>query len=153
MAISCKYIERPKDIDAGVKIIHDEVLPLLQKSWEVYGKPVYEKDFSLHVEAFMNLWVMGNLVMVIAYNDNKEAVGVLIGLRFIPMYFHSNVLQVETCYSDDAEVVDKLYDHISSIGGILNIDEVWVQNDTGLPQMCDSLALEPKKCITYRYKR
>jgi hypothetical protein len=153
MAISCKYIERPKDIETGVRLIHDEVLPLLQKAWDKMGKPTYEKDFNLHVEAFMNLWVTGNLVMVIAYNDNKEAVGLLIGLRFIPMYFHSNVLQVETCFSEDDEVTDKIYDYICSIGSILNIDEVWVQNDTCLPQNCEGLTLENKKCLTYRYKR
>ena len=128
MALQYKYLDRPKDIDECLKLMQNDIVPLLQAHWDKRGRDFYGKDFNLNTEAFVRLWLSGSFSVVIAY-EGEKAVGIFIGLRMIPMNFMSQVLQVETCYGESAEVEKGLYNYIKSIGPILGYDEIWLNTD------------------------
>lgn len=129
MALSYKFIERPKDVEQAGKVLTDQIMPLLAEYWEKRGKPFYNADILFRVDTFVNLWVVNGLVLVMAY-DNDQPVGVFIGLKMTPMMFNRAVLQVETCYGRTEEAEQGLYGFLESIMGILGIDELWVFTDT-----------------------
>ena len=129
MALQYKFIGRPKDSDECIELLQNDVIPLMTEHWNAYGKPFYVREFFLNVEGFFNYWMNNGLVIILAYEDNK-AVGILIGLRFIPMTFHANILQLETCYGKRAEIEEGLYNYLESISNILDYDELWIATDT-----------------------
>ena len=129
MALQYKYYDRPKDIDTCLNLLSSTIVPLLKEHWDKYGKPVYNKEFSLNTEAFVTLWLSTGFTLVIAYDDNQP-VGIFIGLRVVPMEFNARILQVETCYGKTAEVEEGLYNYIRDIGSILGYDELWLNTDT-----------------------
>ena len=129
MALQYKFIERPTDAEACIKLMESTVIPLLSEHWERDGKPFFHRDFYLNLEGFFNYWMYNGLAMVIAYDEGKP-VGILIGLRFVPMNFRASILQIENLYGKTPEVEEGLYNYIQSISNILDFDELWVATDT-----------------------
>ena len=128
MALQYKYLERPKDVDTCIKLLHDDIIPLLKEHWDRDGQPFYKRPFELNVEAFSRLWVTQGISIVIAY-DNGTAVGIFVGVRFTPMNFGVQVLQVENCYGRTPEIESGLYNYIKSIASILGYEELWISTD------------------------
>lgn len=128
MALQYKYLERPKDVDTCIKLLHDDIIPLLKEHWDRDGQPFYKRPFELNVEAFARLWVTQGISIVIAY-DNGTAVGIFVGVRFTPMNFGVQVLQVENCYGRTPEIESGLYNYIKSIASILGYEELWISTD------------------------
>ena len=128
MALQYKYLERPKDVDTCIKLLHDDIIPLLKEHWDRDGQPFYKHPFELNVEAFARLWVTQGISIVIAY-DNGTAVGIFVGVRFTPMNFGVQVLQVENCYGRTPEIESGLYNYIKSIASILGFEELWISTD------------------------
>lgn len=141
MALLFKYLERPKDVDSCLKLMKDDIVPLLQEHWEKYGKDFFNKDFNLNTDAFVYLWIGGSISIVLAYEGDK-AVGIFIGLRMLPMNFRAQILQVEICYGKTSEVEKGLYNYIKSIGPILGYDEIWLNTD-----MCNNGDLLEMKVV------
>ena len=135
MALQYKYLERPKDVDTCIKLLHDDIIPLLKEHWDRDGMPFYKRPFELNVEAFARLWVTQGISIVLAY-DNNVAVGIFVGVRFTPMNFGVQVLQVENCYGRTPEIESGLYNYIKSIASILGFEELWVSTDTNSSPDC-----------------
>ena len=135
MALQYKYLERPKDVDTCIKLLHDDIIPLLKEHWDRDGLPFYERPFELNVEAFARLWVTQGISIVLAY-DNNVAVGIFVGVRFTPMNFGVQVLQVENCYGRTPEIESGLYNYIKSIASILGFEELWVSTDMNSSPDC-----------------
>lgn len=128
MAISYKFIEKPRTFDEGADCLEHEIYPMLQAFWARQGEKFYSKPLNFNAPAFVNLWVMNGLVLVIAYED-KKPVGLFIGIKYNPMLFEGSFLQVETLYGQTNEVEHGLMDYLASISPILGIDEIHVQGD------------------------
>ena len=150
MALQYKFIERPKDAEACIELLQSAVIPLMAAHWDKCGKPFYNRDFYLNLEGFFNYWMNNGLVLIIAY-DNSKPVGILIGLRFVPMTFHASILQLETCYGETAEVENGLYNYLESISNILDFDELWVATDTIHVEPQNMTKINESKIV--RYKR
>ena len=101
---------------------------MLKEHWDRDGQPFYKRPFELNVEAFARLWVTQGISIVIAY-DNGTAVGIFVGVRFTPMNFGVQVLQVENCYGRTPEIESGLYNYIKSIASILGYEELWISTD------------------------
>lgn len=128
MAISYKFIDKPRTFDEGANLLEHDIYPLLQKFWEKKGHAYYNKQLNFNAPAFVNLWAMNGLALVVAYED-KKAVGLFIGIKYTPMLFEGSFLQVETLYGDTPEIEQGIYDYVGSIGNILGVDEMHVQGD------------------------
>lgn len=128
MAISYKFIDKPRTFDEGADCLEHEIYPLLQKFWARQGEKFYGKPLNFNAPAFVNLWVLNGLALVIAYDD-KTPVGLFIGIKYNPMLFESTILQVETLYGDNSEIEQGLMNYVASISPILGIDEMQVQGD------------------------
>ena len=150
MALQYKFIGRPKDSDECIELLQNDVIPLMTEHWNAYGKPFYAREFFLNVEGFFNYWMNNGLVIILAYEANK-AVGILIGLRFIPMTFHANILQLETCYGKRAEIEEGLYNYLESISNILDYDELWIATD--IIKVLPKNKTELNRSEIVRYKR
>ena len=135
MAISYKFVDKPRTFDEGADLIEHDIFPLLQKFWARKGEGFYKKQLNFNAPAFVNLWVMNGLALVIAYDD-KKPVGLFIGIKYNPMLFEATLLQVETLYGETADVEQGLLDYVGSIGNILGIDELHVQGDMISDDVC-----------------
>lgn len=135
MAISYKFIDKPRTFDEGANCLEYEIYPLLQEFWELKGKGFYDKPLAFNAPAFVNLWVMNGLVLVLAYEDEKP-VGILIGIKYNPMMFDATLLQVETLYGKKPEVEAGLMNYLASITPILGVDEIQMQGDMNSYNRC-----------------
>lgn len=135
MAISYKFIDKPRTFDEGADCLEHEIYPLLQKFWARQGEKFYGKPLNFNAPAFVNLWVLNGLALVIAYDD-KTPVGLFIGIKYNPMLFESTIMQIETLYGDNSEIEQGLMNYVASISPILGIDEMQVQGDMNSFNSC-----------------
>lgn len=135
MAISYKFIDKPRTFDEGANCLEHEIYPLLQEFWTMQGEKFYGKPLQFNAPAFVNLWVMNGLALVIAYDD-KVPVGLFIGIKFNPMLFESTILQVETVYGKDISIENGLMEYVASITPILGVDEIFIQRDMNRYNLC-----------------
>lgn len=135
--VEYKYIQRPKSVDDAIKILENDILPVVDRYWTARGEKFYDHQLAFNVVAFANLWVVNGLVLVIAY-ENGKAVGIFVGIKFTPMMFPVPVLQVETCYGDSSDIEQGLYNYVMSISNIISVDEIWVTTDTNSLPASDS---------------
>lgn len=135
MAISYKFVDKPRTFDEGADLLEHDIYPLLQKFWAKQGEAYYGKPLNFNAPAFVNLWVLNGLALIVAY-ENKKPVGLFIGIKYNPMLFEATILQVETVYGETPEVAQGLMDYVGSISSILGIDGMHVQGDMNDGDLC-----------------
>lgn len=128
MAITYKYIDPPREPNDAVVVMRDTLMPLIQEYWDTKGKSVYGRDLQFNVLTFIQMWSMGSMVVVIAYEDDKP-VGFLLGVRFVPLMYDSVAVQTEVCYGKRAEIEQGLFQYLTTIIHFMNINEVWVNSE------------------------
>lgn len=126
MAITYKYIDPPATPEKGVQFMQDTLLPLLREYWQKKGKELYNKDMNFNVLTFVQMWFLGSLVPVIAYEDDKP-VGFFIGVRFVPILYDANTLQAEVWYAPTPEIEQGMFDYLMTIIGFMNINEIRIE--------------------------
>lgn len=124
MALRYEYIGKPKDSDEGIELMQ-KIAPLLAEQWEARGQPFYGYPFTLNYEAFIMLWLKNAFVFIVAFEDDVP-VGILIGIKFIPMYHQCSVLQIENCYGKRGEIEIGLYQYLKSLRNVIGYDELWL---------------------------
>lgn len=128
MAITYKYIDPPATPEKGIEFMQNTMLPLLREYWEKKGKDLYNKDMNFNVITFVQMWFMGSLVPVIAYDGDKP-IGFFIGVRFVPILYDANALQAEVWYAPTQEIEQGMFDYLMTIVGFMNITEVLIETE------------------------
>ena len=119
MAIVCKYIEPPTDTAQATEFIRDVVAPLIAKYWEKEERDICGKDLSFSVVPFIQMWLLDSLMIVVAYEDDVP-IGIVLGTKFVPMFYQAKVLQIEAAYGP----VSTIMDYILTIIGFMGITEI-----------------------------
>lgn len=128
MAITYKYIDQPRTFDEGANYLEHEIYPMLQDFWKLHGEKFYKQPLWFNAPAFVNLWALNGLALVIAYED-KTPVGLFIGIKFTPMLFQETILEVETLFGRDRTIEQGLLDYVASITNIMGITQIHVHGD------------------------
>lgn len=122
--VVCKYINPPKKVEDSEKFLQ-EFIPLLTEYWETKGKAEYKgEELSLNVLSFVQMWRLGSLCILMAYEDNKPC-GFLLGVRFRPMFYEANAFQIQDWYAPTPEVKDVIFKHLDEMLPLMNIHEVF----------------------------
>lgn len=152
MAISYKFLDRPKTIEDAIGHLERDIVPLLGECWNARGKNFYHADILFDVQTFSTLWLGGGLSLVIAYDEDKP-VGIFIGVKFRPMLFQARVLQVETCYGQTPAIEQGLYEYVASVLNVMGVDELWVQDDINQVPGLDGFMAQGSYRVTRLVKR
>lgn len=126
--ITYKFIDKHAIGKHGAELIQDAIVPLLARQWNDKGRDTYGLEMSVNLQQFMTLWVSGALTMVLAY-DGDTPVGLFIGIPYRPMMFDRQVLMVENCWGATPEITKGLYKYVLDLLAVMNVDELWVQDD------------------------
>lgn len=128
--IEYKYIDPPRNTEKAIDFMKNVMLPMLREYWEAEGKNIYEAEMSFNILTFIQMWNMGSLLIIIAYEDSKP-VGFFIGVRFTPLLFDAAAVQVEIYYAHSKEIEDGIFDYLMKIVGFMNLNEIWLSKDPG----------------------
>lgn len=128
MSIVYEYLKPPKTPEEAVNPTKDKLVPLMKKYWSSKGKQVYGEEFDLSVLPFIQMWLHGNLIMIVAKDGDKE-VGFFIGIVFEPMTFKANVVQAELWDADTKEIEEGLFRYLFNIVQVKNLNEIWIMSD------------------------
>ena len=120
-----KYLETPKTPEIAVDTMQNIIAPLFEKYWQERGKQGFNRPLDFNVLTFVQMWLMGSLLMIVAYEDNKP-VGFFVGVRFTPLMFKATAVQAEVYYGPTKEIEDGLFKYLMNIVGFMDIDEVWI---------------------------
>lgn len=123
-----KYVVKnvPKDAAAMEKFVIDEFGPLIETYWDTYGKALYGKPIAFDMNTFVMAWVGGSVFLLMVYDEDGEAVGFMVGMKFRPIFYETHILQIERWYGPDEEVVDGMFDYVNKIVDIMGVHEVYV---------------------------
>lgn len=128
MAVTYQYIDPPRTPEKSVDFMQNTFVPLLREYWDTRGKQIYNVDMQFNLLTFIQMWTMGSLVIIIAYDDNKP-VGFFLGVRFVPILFDAAAVQTELYYGKTKEIEEGLFDYLMKIVGFMNINEIWLDSD------------------------
>lgn len=123
-----KYIEPPTTPEKSVTFVRDVLFPMLGEYWDSLGESVYNKKMAFNILTFIQMWSLGSLVVVVAY-ENSTPVGFLLGTRYVPLLYEAAVVQTELCYSARPEVKNGLYEYLTTVVGFMNVNELWFDKD------------------------
>lgn len=126
--IKYRFIDKHAIGKNGADLIQNAIVPLLARQWNDRGRNTYGLEMSVNLQQFMTLWVSGALTMVLAY-DGERPVGLFIGIAYRPMMFDRQVLMVENCWGVTPEITKGLYKYVLDLLAVMNVDELWVQDD------------------------
>lgn len=124
-----KFIEPPRDNQKAVAFMQDTMMPLLMEYWEKEGLSQFKRTFNFNVVSFVQMWLMGSLLIIIAYDNGKPA-GFILGLRFVPVLFDARALQIEVSYTPTEELRKGIYEYLMTIVGFMGIDELWADPES-----------------------
>lgn len=119
-------LEPTQDLNESMDMLGRDLADLYAKSWNADKKHVYDKQFSLNIQAFAQMWFSKTLRVFMAY-DGRKPVGFLIGIVFRPMPYEASVFQIEDWYTDgDREMERGLFDYAMNAVRFIGCDEIWV---------------------------
>lgn len=125
-----KYIDPPRNTEKAATLFRDTIIPLLHRYWEERGAKLYGAPFNLNIVPLMQTWMGNNLVLVIAYDDDKP-VGFMFGVKFVPMLYNSVVLQSEIFYGETSEIEEGMFKYLGTIVPFMNVNELWLSVPPG----------------------
>lgn len=128
MTVTYKYVEIPKDTDTAINILKDGLMPLFNKYWSRYGGNVYDKQASFNIQSFIQMWQFGGIAIIGAY-DGDKMVGYLLAIRYTPMSYNANAMQVEQWYAEDDITETGMFDYLIEISKFMDINELWTVSD------------------------
>lgn len=128
--IRYEYMDMPKTTEQAVSFMQNQLMPLIDEYWDKRGKDIYEKPLRFNVMSFVQMWMLGGCVLVMAYDGDKP-VGFLLGIRFTPILFKAAVVQTEVWYGVTDEVERGLFEYLSTITKFMDVEEIWVMSDVG----------------------
>lgn len=146
--IKCEYIDKPKDTDTAIAFLQETLMPMIFTYWQERGQNVYDKNFDFNILAFINMWMVGSIELIVAYEDDKP-VGFLLGVRFTAMLFRENVVQLEAWYGEREEIERELFAYLERIAKFQDVGEIWLTNDTGSPGYCSWPVSHNFKMVQY----
>lgn len=124
------YVDMPKTTEEAVKFIQSTLTPLVSEYWTEHGSKIYEKPLQFNIMSFIQMWMLGGCVLIVAYDDTTP-VGFLLGVRFTPMLFKAAVIQTEVWYGRTPDVERGLFEYLTSITKFMDVNEIWVMSDVG----------------------
>lgn len=131
MTIRYEYLEPDQKLSDCAPIVATQILPLMQLYWKERGENVYKQPFMFNVEAFINQFWAGCFTIVVAYEEDTP-VGFLLGIKFVPMCFRRNVIQIEEIYGPSPEIEKGMLEYLCNILKFQDLKELWVQNIPGV---------------------
>lgn len=134
MAVTYKFIDTPATPDKSIEFMQNTLMPLLIEYWKKQGKSIYNKELNFNIITFVQMWSMGSIVPIIAYEDGKP-VGFFIGVRFVPMMYDAVALQAEVWYAPTPEIEQGMFDYLMTIIGFMNINEVRIETTDNSPKI------------------
>ena len=123
-----KYIEEPREHSDAIEFMQKTLMPMLNEYWAQRGKSMYGCDMSFNVLTFTQMWIMGSLLIIIAYEDDKPG-GFFIGVRFVPLLYNATAVQAEVYYGRTREIQDGLFKYLMNIIGFMGINEIWISSE------------------------
>lgn len=127
MAYTYKYIDPPKSPEKAVEFLKDTLMPLVQDYWDAEGKQYYNRDLYFSILSFIQIWNMGSMCIIIAY-DKERPVGFLLGIKFTPLMYNTNALHTEVVYAPTPEIREGILNYLYTIVRFMDISEVWVRD-------------------------
>ncbi len=121
-------LEPTSDLNESMDMLNLQLAELYAKSWNADKKEVYDKPFSLNIQAFVQMWFSKTLKIFIAYRDRKP-VGFLLGMVFRPMPYEASVFQVEDWYTGGDRTMEAgLFEYVLQAVRFIGCDEIWLAN-------------------------
>lgn len=128
MSVSYKYVPPIQDVNKTTKFFSEDFLPLMTQYWEQRGKSVFKKELQLNLLALIQMWQIGGLLIIIAY-DGEKPVGVLLGVNFTPLWYDARICQIEVCYGITPQIEQGLFSYFKQHLDFFNLTELWVSSE------------------------
>lgn len=123
-----ELLEPSADPNASFDKLTRVFSPLYTESWTRDKAPARGIAFDLNVGAFANLWLSKTLRIFIAYDDNSQPIGYLIGILYRPLTHNVNVFQIEDWYIKDGQSSHGMFEHVYSVMPYMGVDEIQIQH-------------------------
>lgn len=119
------------DPDASLKNLSTAFATLYKKHWEKdMQKKFSGKPFNLNVQALLSGWMSRVMKIFIARDDDsKEIVGFLVGMRYRPMCYESEVFNFIDWYADGYDMEKKLFDFAMNAVKFIGSTEVIIPEE------------------------
>jgi len=131
MPLTYKYIPAPKTVESGIQYLQNELVPMFDEYWTRHGEKIYGEPAALQIPNLFVMWKHGGLAVVIAYENNKP-VGFMFGIRFCPVTYRANALQLELWHCRDAEVEQGMFNYLFELMPLQDITEFRITSDVPL---------------------
>lgn len=132
MAFTYKYIDPPQSPEKAIDFLQHTLVPLLHEYWESEGKKIYNCEMYFNVLTFVQIWNMGSMAIIIAYDGDKPA-GFMLGVKFTPIMYNANALHTELLYAPTPEIRTGILNYLYTIVRFMDINEVWVRDGGDTP--------------------
>lgn len=126
-------LEPSGDKDESINRLVQQLAPLYSESWykekaETQGNP----QFDMNIAVFVNMWLSKAMRVFMAYDDNGNPVGYLLGMAFRPLTHNVQIFQIEDWYVKDA-APDGLFDYVYGALKFMGVDEIQVSHSPQEP--------------------
>lgn len=128
MSISYKYVPPIQDVNKVTKFFSEDLLPLITQYWNQRGKHIYNRELQLNLIALIQMWQIGGLLIIVAYDGDKP-VGILLGVNFTPLWYGARVSQIEVCFGLTEAIERGLFDYLKQHLDFFNLTEIWVSSE------------------------
>lgn len=127
--ITYDYKTMGSDHDKCIACLKDEILPLAQKYWDKNEQNSGDK-LSINMMSFLNMWASDMLAIIVAYEDGKP-VGLFMGIKYIPLMYNANTLQVIVLYGENKDIHDGLFNYVMSNSKFMGLSEIIIDEKVG----------------------
>lgn len=123
----------PNDMDSSIRKLTEEFIPAFTEHWQNGYEEFFEARPSLFIQLFVNMWVHGDLKLVLA-KEGVKTVGFFIAMPFRPMEYEARVLNITDFWCNgDIAVQRALSLYAEDMAKLLACNEVWYDGLAKLP--------------------
>lgn len=124
-------LEPLPDLNASLDLLTSVFAPIYTECW-VHDKAPSRGNppFDMNVNVFANMWFSKAMRIFMAYGDNGNAAGYLMGMAFRPLTHQASIFQVEDWYARDRnqDVVRGLFEYTQTALRFIGVDELWISH-------------------------